>query len=157
MANIGVTDKGEKYDRSHLVKNDDKKYKRTELNDFIYSSNNLDVGSIGLNTYGTAVISDVYEVFKIKKDINPTVLNYAIQKRETLNNIILFRQGCLYGQYKIYPEDFLSVEISVPTSTEEQEKIDDFLTLIDEQIQVEKDKLEAMKNVKKGLLQQMFV
>lgn len=157
VANIGVADKGEKYDRSHLVKDNDKKYKRTELNDFIYSSNNLDVGSIGLNTYGTAVISDVYEIFRIKKDINPTVLNYAIQKRETLNNIILFRQGCLYGQYKIYPEDFLSVEISVPTSTEEQKKIDDFLTLIDEQIQLEKDKLEAIKNVKKGLLQQMFV
>lgn len=41
------------YDRSFLVKSDDKKYKRTEFNDFIYSSNNLDVGSIGLNKYGS--------------------------------------------------------------------------------------------------------
>ena len=45
----GVTDKGERYDRSFLVKSADKLYKRTEFNDFIYSSNNLDVGSIGLN------------------------------------------------------------------------------------------------------------
>ena len=45
----GVEPKGERYDRSYLVKSEDKLYKRTEYNDFIYSSNNLDVGSIGLN------------------------------------------------------------------------------------------------------------
>lgn len=157
VANIGVTDKGEKYDRSHLVKSDDKKYKRTELNDFIYSSNNLDVGSIGLNTYGTAVISDVYEIFKPKTDAVPVVLSYAIQRKEVMATVLQFRQGCLYGQYKIYPEDFLSVEISMPVSLEEQGKIAMFFNLIDEQIQLEKDKLEAIKLVKKGLLQQMFV
>ena len=51
----GVCDKGERYDRGFLVKDASSKlYKRTDLNDFIYSSNNLDVGSIGLNFYGSA-------------------------------------------------------------------------------------------------------
>ena len=36
-----------------------KKYKRTELGDFIYSSNNLETGSIGINKTGKAVISPV--------------------------------------------------------------------------------------------------
>lgn len=36
IAHKGVVPKA-KYDRSFLVKNDDKKYKRTELNDFIGS------------------------------------------------------------------------------------------------------------------------
>jgi type I restriction enzyme S subunit len=45
----------------------------------------------------------------------------------------------------------------MPSSLEEQEKIASFFNLIDEQIQVEKDKLEAIKQVKKGLLQQMFM
>ena len=35
----GVEPKGERYDRSYLVKSEDKLYKRTEYNDFIYSSN----------------------------------------------------------------------------------------------------------------------
>ena len=70
-AENGVTDKGERYDRSFLVKSDDKLYKRTEFNDFIYSSNNLDVGSIGLNKFGTAVISDVYEIFKVNDKAMP--------------------------------------------------------------------------------------
>ena len=36
----GVEPKGDRYDRSYLVKSDSKLYKRTELGDFIYSSNN---------------------------------------------------------------------------------------------------------------------
>ena len=40
---------------------------------------------------------------------------------------------------------------------EEAEKIQKFIELLDRQIQIEKDKLEAIKLVKKGLLQQMFV
>lgn len=48
----GVTPKSNRYDRSFLVKNDKKKYKKTELNDFIYSSNNLETGSIGFNKTG---------------------------------------------------------------------------------------------------------
>ena len=65
VANIGITSKGERYDRSHLIKDDNKDYKITEYNDFIYSSNNLDVGSIGLNLHGNAVISVVYEIFEV--------------------------------------------------------------------------------------------
>ena len=50
IANQGVTQKGERYDRSALVNDETgKKYKRTEFGDFIYSSNNLETGSIGLN------------------------------------------------------------------------------------------------------------
>ena len=37
IAYEGVSDKGEKYDRTQLIKNENKKYKRTDLNDFIYS------------------------------------------------------------------------------------------------------------------------
>jgi type I restriction enzyme S subunit len=45
-----------------------KKYKKTELGDFIYSSNNLETGSIGLNNYGSASISPVYSIFEINED-----------------------------------------------------------------------------------------
>ena len=65
VADKGVSPKGEKYDRSALVKDViNKKYKRTELGDFIYSSNNLESGSIGLNKIGKACISPVYSILK---------------------------------------------------------------------------------------------
>lgn len=109
----GVCDKGERYDRGFLVKDASTKlYKRTDLNDFIYSSNNLDVGSIGLNLYGSAVISDVYEIFSIS-GADPWFISEAIRQKPVLHQILKYRQGCLYGQYRIYAEDFLEVSIRV--------------------------------------------
>ena len=49
------------------------------------------------------------------------------------------------------------VKIQYPTDSEEQEKIADCLSSMDEVIQIKKQKLETWKNIKKGLLQQMFV
>jgi len=156
IAYKGVADKGDRYDRSYLVKTDDKKYKRTEYDDFIYSSNNLDVGSIGLNKYGTAVISVVYEIFKVKDTAIPDFISALVQMPENMNKIIHYRQGCLYGQYKIFANDFLSVKTAIPC-IEEQQKIADFLSAYDEAINYAKQELEKWKELKKGLLQQMFV
>ena len=156
IAYQGVADKGERYDRSYLVKTENKKYKRTEYNDFIYSSNNLDVGSIGLNKYGTAVISVVYEVFRVKETAIPDFINALVQTPDNMYKIIQFRQGCLYGQYKIFSDDFLSVKTAIPC-LEEQQKIADFLSDVDEAIRYAKQELDKWKELKKGLLQQMFV
>ena len=155
VAHKGVTEKGEKYDRGHLVKNKDKKYKRTDLNDFIYSSNNLDVGSIGLNKYGSAVISEVYEIFSINDDANPDFISEVIQRPENIDKIIRFRQGCLYGQYKIYPEDFLDVEINMPIM-EEQNRIASFFSLYDKKTAIQLAKVEALEMRRKGLIQQIL-
>ena len=155
IAYKGVADKGDRYDRSYLVKTDGKKYKRTEYNDFIYSSNNLDVGSIGLNKYGTAVISVVYQVFKVKDTAIPDFISALLHTPENMNKIIQYRQGCLYGQYKIYANDFLSVITAIPCP-EEQQKIADFLATYDEAISCAKQELDKWKELKKGLLQQMF-
>ena len=154
-AENGVTDKGERYDRSFLVKSDDKLYKRTEFNDFIYSSNNLDVGSIGLNKFGTAVISDVYEIFKVNDKAMPDFVSELIQRPYTLSRILRYRQGCLYGQYKIYADDFLSVDVFAP-SLDEQRKINNFLTAIDARIEKQRQLVEALKKYKRGLLSAIF-
>ena len=151
----GVEPKGERYDRSYLVKSEDKLYKRTEYNDFIYSSNNLDVGSIGLNKYGTAVISDVYEIFSVKSDCLPTFVSELIQRPRNLAKILKYRQGCLYGQYRIYAEDFLSVSVFVPAK-QEQNEIAQFLDSIDKRIAHQRSLIEALKKYKRGLQNRFF-
>lgn len=155
VAGVGIVDKGERYDRSFLVKDDAKKYKRTEMDDFIYSSNNLDVGSIGLNKYGTAVISVVYEIFKVKSNAVPLVISEIIQLPYNLNKILSFRQGALYGQYKIHAQDFLSVKIKVP-SYKEQEKIAKFICLLDEELRAKQEYLEKIKHQRKALQQYLL-
>ena len=151
----GVEPKGERYDRSYLVKNEDKLYKRTEYNDFIYSSNNLDVGSIGLNRYGTAVISDVYEIFSVKSDYLPTFVSELIQRPQNMKKVLKYRQGCLYGQYRIYAEDFLSVPVFVPTK-QEQEKISQFLDSLDKRIAYQRSLINNLKKYKRGAVQKLF-
>lgn len=49
------------------------------------------------------------------------------------------------------------IEIFFPKNLEEQRKIAEFLSAFDEKIEAVKRQVEAMKQVKKGLLQQMFV
>ena len=52
--------------------------------------------------------------------------------------------------------DIHSFEIGVPTSEKEQEKIADCLTLLDELIAAQGQKVEALKTYKRGLTQQLF-
>lgn len=155
VANKGIAPKGKRYDRSALVKTVNKQYKRTDYGDFIYSSNNLDVGSIGLNLYGTAAISPVYEIFESKMKMNLQCINTLIQRPKNLYNVLRFRQGVIYGQLRIHPDDFLKVTCSFP-SLPEQEKISNFLTSYDHMIDTQSQRVEAMKTRKKGLLQKIF-
>ncbi len=152
----GIEPKGERYDRSFLVKSNSKLYKRTELNDFIYSSNNLDVGSIGLNKYGTAVISDVYEIFNVSKEASCDFISELIQTPRVLNKVIRYRQGVMYGQYRIHADEFLKIREFMPC-LEEQNKISTFISNIEVKIEKEQEKLKYLNGYKKGLLQQMFV
>lgn len=152
----GIELKGDRYNREFLVKNKNKKYKRTEFNDLIYSSNNLDVGAIGLNRYGASVISDVYEIFKIEEQVSPYFIEMSILQPEFMYKILRYRQGALYGQYRIHANDFLKINIELPCS-EEQYKIGDFVNKLDNIIDIINNKIELLKQRKRGFLQKMFV
>lgn len=131
IANEGVTPKGERYDRSSLVTDTENKlYKRTEFGDFIYSSNNLETGSIGLNKYGKACISPVYSIFLPTGIANSDFLGRRLVRKDFINLMVKWRQGVIYGQWKIHESDFLKIEISVPL-VKEQCKIGAFLDNLD--------------------------
>ena len=152
----GVCEKGERYDRGFLVKDANTKlYKRTDYGDFIYSSNNLDVGSIGLNLYGAAVISDVYEIFSIE-NADRWFISEAIQQKTVMRNILKYRQGCLYGQYRIYADDFLSVKIKLP-SLKTQKEIGILFSQLERKIQHEQRVLSSLELLRTSLLQQLFI
>lgn len=156
IAGKGVSPKGEKYDRSALVKDaTNKKYKRTELGDFIYSSNNLEVGSIGFNTYGSACISPVYSIFKSRNSIDSTFIGTLLTQRRFITEMVKYRQGVVYGQWKIPESEFLKMKVSIP-SPAEQQKIAECLSAMDDMIASESEKLDALKDHKKGLMQQLF-
>ena len=157
IAKKGISEKGEKYNRSFLVKSRQKKYKKTEYGDLIYSSNNLEVGSIGINRYGNACISPVYSIFKVNNSLTYDFLGYLIQRKEFIFNMIRYRQGVTYGQWKIHESDFLNIQVLVPETIDEQQKIGNLLSKVDQLIELENKKLQDFQQVKKCLLQNMFV
>lgn len=157
IANQGVAPKGERYDRSALVHDETgKKYKKTEFGDFIYSSNNLETGSIGLNKYGNACISPVYSIFKPTGIADLDFLGRRFLRKDFINEMVRWRQGVVYGQWKIHESDFLKIQITVP-GVEEQKKIGRYLDKLDQLITLHQRKCEELKNMKKFMLQNMFV
>ena len=157
IANQGVAPKGDRYDRSALVNDETgKKYKRTEFGDFIYSSNNLETGSIGLNKYGNACISPVYSIFKQTGRADLDFLGRRFLRKDFINEMVKWRQGVVYGQWKIHETDFLNIAVTVP-SIEEQKRIGDLLDGLDCLITLHQRKCDELKNMKKYMLQNMFV
>ena len=156
IANEGVAPKGERYDRSSLVTDTENKlYKRTEFGDFIYSSNNLETGSIGLNKYGKACISPVYSVFHPTGIADSNFLGRRLVRKDFINSMVKWRQGVIYGQWRIHESDFLKIDIPVP-SVEEQIQIGTFLDYLDNLITLHQRKYDKLTNAKKSMLEKMF-
>ncbi|MDU7910747.1 MAG: restriction endonuclease subunit S [Veillonella sp.] len=62
-----------------------------------------------------------------------------------------------HGLLNISTEDFFDSELNIPNSIEEQVKIGNFIKQFDKFITLHQRKLERLQEVKKGLLQKMFV
>jgi len=157
IAYEGVAPKGERYDRSSLVNDTENKlYKHTEKGDFIYSSNNLETGSIGLNNYGNACISPVYSIFSCTELSIPDFIGRRLCRKDFISEMVKWRQGVIYGQWRIHEDDFVKIKIEVPT-VQEQKKIGQLLLSLDTLTTLHQRKLERLQNIKKACLEKMFV
>ena len=157
IANEGVAPKGERYDRSALVTDTvNKLYKKTEKGDFIYSSNNLETGSIGLNKYGKACISPVYSIFEPTGIADSDFLGRRLVRKDFINAMVKWRQGVIYGQWRIHESDFLKIEISVP-SVEEQRKIGAYLDQLDNLITLHQRKCALLFSPFQAFISMMFI
>ena len=156
IANKGVAPKGERYDRSALVTDTvNKLYKKTEKGDFIYSSNNLETGSIGLNKYGKACISPVYSIFEPTGIADSDFLGRRLVRKDFINAMVKWRQGVIYGQWRIHESDFLKIEIPVP-SVEEQRKIGAYLDQLDNLITLHQRKCALLFSPFQAPISMMF-
>ncbi len=148
IANEGVAPKGERYDRSSLINDTENKlYKRTEYGDFIYSSNNLETGSIGVNKYGNATISPVYSIFYTTELADSDFIGRRLIRKDFINEMVKWRQGVIYGQWRIHEDDFVKIKICVP-KTCEQRKIGAILDNLDNLITLHQRKQTIKKRSK---------
>ena len=156
LSKDGIYDKGDRYNRDFLVKSDDKKYKITYLNDLCYNPANLKFGVICLNEYGSAIFSPIYVTFIIKDIANPVYIKYYVTRNNFINAIRKYEQGTVYERMAVSPEDFLKFSIKLP-HIEIQNKIVAKLSKLDKKIELEELRLIKLNELKKGLMQSMFV
>ena len=151
----GVTPKSDRYNREFLVKQNDKKYKFTKINDIVYNPANLKFGAISRNNYGNAVFSPIYVTFETTKLVTPQFIEIIVSSPNFIKKSLAFQEGTVYERMAVKPEDLLSIIVQIPTIVE-QKKIGEFFHNLDNLITAESKKLDALKAHKKGMLQKMF-
>jgi type I restriction enzyme S subunit len=139
-----------------------KNYIKLNLYDFAYnkgSSKSFLYGCVYPNTTGKIIgVPNVFICFR--GDMKIATLFYAklFEWRfldKSLRKIISSSVR-MDGLLNVNKEDFFNIELPYPC-VEEQEKIAGFLGAVDEKLAQAKAKLDAVKQYKQGLLQQMFV
>ncbi|MEN8400827.1 restriction endonuclease subunit S [Acinetobacter towneri] len=104
------------------------------------------------NLSGEYVASTGYAQIRTKLDSK--FIYYALHEKTFLDEVMNRCTGTSYPA--INSSDLSSIEMFVPC-LEEQTKIANFLSAIDQKIEVVAEQIEQAKQWKKGLLQQMFV
>ena len=134
---------------------DKSNYKRVMTGDMAYNTMRMWQGAEGVS-YWDGIVSPAYTIIVPKDGVNAEFFMVLFKTYEALKQFTIYSQGMSSDQWNLKFDIVADLEFDVPCS-EEQAKIVAFFRLLDKQIQIEKDKLESTKQVKKGLLQQMFV
>lgn len=138
-----------KFEKNNLTS-----YKKVKESDFIISLRSFQ-GGIEHSHY-TGLVSPAYTVFNFKNniDLNCNFFAEIFKTQNFINKLNTLTYGIRDGK-TISFKDFSDVKLNFP-SKEEQEKIASFLSLIDDKIALQSDKVEALKEYKKGMMQKIF-
>ena len=132
-------------------------YLKIRKNDLILSAQNLHLGNCNVNlTYDHGIVSPAYKVYELV-NCYPYFMQAWVKKDCTKQFFLkAATEGASVCRKNIVWEDLYKQNILIP-SYEEQVLIGDYFYKIDNLITLHQRKLEVLKKLKKGLLQQMFV
>ena len=87
-------------------------------------------------------------------EFNPYYLAYMLRSSSIRKKIIFLAQGI--SRYNISKNKMMQIEMPIP-SIDEQKQIGEYFRNLDRLITLHRSKLEKLQNLKKSMLQQMFV
>ncbi len=128
---------------------------------FVYNpriSAHAEVGAMSLNKTGEiGLVSPLYTVFKITDTSVDVLYIEALFSSKVWHSYIrsIANYGARDDRMSIKNEDFLTLSLKIP-SIREQQKIANFLNLIDERIQTQMKIIEGLEKLIKGLQEQIF-
>ncbi|WP_419641157.1 restriction endonuclease subunit S, partial [Thiolapillus sp.] len=165
---IGLVSQVEKFGRE-IASNQRKNYFAIRSNDFAYNKSatkNYPQGFIGLYKGDklAGVPNSIFICFRPNLDeVVPSYLDYLFSANlhgKQLNRFITVGARA-HGSLNVDNKDLLSIPIPIPMNDEEngqveQQKIAHCLSSLDEVIGLQAKKVQALKQHKKGLMQQLF-
>ena len=158
-ATQGIIKQSDYFEREIVTESNLNGYYIVNLGDFVYNpriSVHAPVGPIKRNKKCLGVMSPLYTVFTVVEG-NLAYLEYFFDSNFWHDYVKgVANSGARHDRMNITNKDFFDMPILYPC-LEEQTKIANFLSAIDQKIEVVSQQIEQAKQWKKGLLQQMFV
>lgn len=163
-AQYGLIDQNEFFDK-RVASKDVSGYYLIYNGEFAYNkstSSDAPWGAIKrLDRYENGVLSTLYIVFKIK-DEEVTSSDFVATYYDTSNwhkeiQAIAAEGARNHGLLNIAPNDFFQTKLMVPQDIDEQQKIGDYFKMLNDLITLHQRKCDELQNMKKFMLQNMFV
>ncbi|SJL33916.1 restriction endonuclease subunit S [Porphyromonas gingivalis] len=157
----GIVNQIEHLGRSFAAK-DTSHYNTVHFGDVVYTKSptgRFPYGIVKQSRVKSAVaVSPLYGVYIPNNYYIGVVLNNFFESSVRTSNYLapLIQKGAK-NTMNITTQHFLDNKILLPTSSEEQKKMADYLILLDERIEVEEELLKQYEMQKKYLLRQMFI
>ena len=136
-----------------------KTYNVMRLGDIAFEGNrskNFAHGRLVENTIGDGIVSHVFKVFRPIQPFDLMYWKYSINNEKAMKDVLTRSTKASTMMHELVAKDFLNEEIAVP-SLEEQRRIGAFFDRLDSLITLHQRKLELLRNIKKSMLDKMFV
>lgn len=154
----GLTPKTDRYKRDFLVKKNDK-FKKVDLNEFVYNPMNLTLGALDLNNNKITISVSGYYVVMKNTDVEKFDNDFFKILLKTTYAIYQYKQfatGTLIEKQRVQFPTFSVIPFYLPTIAE-QRAIGTYFSNLDNLINSYKEKISQFETLKKKLLQDMFI
>ena len=131
-------------------------YKVVHKGDVVYNSMRMWQGAVGSSDYD-GIVSPAYVVARPTIELDSTCFGYLLKRPEMLYKYLCDSQGNSKDTQTLKYDRFADIEATMPANLEEQRAISACLESVDHLITLHKRKLELLRNIKKSLLDKMFV
>lgn len=128
--------------------------KKAHKHDIIYNMMRMWQGASGV-AVEDCMISPAYVVLAPRDSICTEFFGYLFKTHQFLHILTAHSQGLTKDRLRLYFKDFARILLPSP-SVEEQRKIADCLSSLDEEIAVQTEKFDSLKTHKEGIMQQLF-
>ena len=133
---------------------DKSNYKIVHTGDMVYNSMRMWQGANGISDYD-GIVSPAYTVLKSKGNIHNQYIGFLFKNSELINKFRKNSQGLTSDTWNLKYPQIACIKINIP-SLDEQQKIADFLSLVDQRIEKQRQLVESLKKYKRGLLSAIF-